>query len=511
MLGLDAADPVLLERWTEDGTLPHLARLREEGAYGRLLTSAGVLAGSPWPTFNTGQPPSVHGIYHDFQWRHESMEYARPSWDWLPSIPFWRKLENAVRVVACDVPMTLGCQQASGLEVTGWASHDSLAPPSSHPPGLLEEIRGRFGEWTPGEEGFGRSPVGELLALRGRLEDATRRSAELSAWLLERPWDLALTVFGAPHRAGHRLWDRSSIGGPVPDSEGAEFDGALRAVYRACDDAVGAVLAAAGSGTTVMVFSLHGMTANPARFDLLDGMLAHILEGDGAAPPTRGLVRRLGEALPVPLRRALTRSIPAGLRDGLVTRWSTGGMDWDRTAAFTLRADLQGYIRINVRGREARGIVEPAALDDLCARIAEGVATFRDADSGEPLVDAVVRPGLDAFPAAVRSERLPDLAVIWKETPGAAHRAVESGLFGLVERETPGRIPNGRSGNHRAAGFLLAQGPGIPAGGAPPPGAHILDLPPTALALLGARCTVPLAGKSLTFDHAPTPDTVRSP
>ena len=90
LIGLDAADPELIERWTADGTLPHLAALRRGGLSGRLATSAQYLAGSPWPTFYTGQPPSRHGIYHDYQWRHERMGFAAPTRDWVPASPFAR-------------------------------------------------------------------------------------------------------------------------------------------------------------------------------------------------------------------------------------------------------------------------------------------------------------------------------------------------------------------------------------------------------------------------------------
>jgi predicted AlkP superfamily phosphohydrolase/phosphomutase len=51
MIGLDAAEPALIERWIADDTLPALARLCARGSYGRLASSATWLAGSPWPTF----------------------------------------------------------------------------------------------------------------------------------------------------------------------------------------------------------------------------------------------------------------------------------------------------------------------------------------------------------------------------------------------------------------------------------------------------------------------------
>ena len=495
MIGLDAADPVLIERWTDDGTLPNLARLRREGTYGRLSSSARHLAGSPWPTFYTGQPASHHGIYHDYQWHQESMGYLRPTWDWLPAVPFWRGLEPARRVVAFDVPMTLGCHSATGTEVTGWASHDSLGPPQSHPRELIDDIRQRFGEWPVGHEAFGRSPVSELLALSRKLVEVTNRSAGLAASLLEREWDFAIVVFAAPHRGGHRLFDRSSIEGPIGEGEGVEFDEALRALYIACDEAVGKLLASA-KGAAVIAFSLHGMMPNITRIDLLDGMLSRVLENGSTAPTRRGLVRRLGEALPKELRAAVTRAVPTRLRNVLVTRWSTGGIDWTRTSAFTLRCDLQGYVRINLAGREARGLVPESELRPLCDRIADGLLSFRDADDGSPVVSEVLRT-TEVFPDGPRKHRLPDLLVMWPESPGAVHRAVKSSRYGSVERATPGRIPNGRSGNHRPQGFFVARGSGFPAGARLRPDAHILDLAPTVLEALRATSQGPLAGRPL--------------
>ena len=179
-----------------------------------------------------------------------------------------------------------------------------------------------------------------------------------------------------------------------------------------------------------------------------------------------------------------------------MTKWTTGGIDWTQTQAFTLRADLHGYIRINLLGREARGIVPPEEYHSLCRRISEGLHSFRDATTGEPLV-ADVCLASDVVPSGSRNDRLPDLIVRWSETSAAPHKAIEAPLLGRIVRATPGRIPNGRSGNHRSSGFLIARGPGIPAGTRLATGADILDLPPTVLARLGARSQVPLAGKVL--------------
>ena len=494
LIGLDAADPELIERWTADGTLPHLAALRRGGLSGRLATSAQYLAGSPWPTFYTGQPPSRHGIYHDYQWRHEHMGFAAPTRDWVPASPFWRHLAGDVPVIAYDVPMSLGVQAFNGIEVSGWAAHDKLAPPASYPADLLPTIMRRFGEWHIGPEQYGPPPVAELLELRDQLFGGIRHSADLALGLLQRPWRLAIVAFGALHRGGHRLFDRSSIAGAVTDSEGDRFDRALRDLYMACDDAVGQ-LASAAQDAVIIAFSTHGMMPNTSRVDLLDGMLTRVLDGRADVRPKRGLVRRVGEAVPVQWRRAAALHVPKALRNRIMTLWSAGGIAWDRTQAFTLRADLQGYIRVNLDGREQRGIVRAGhSFDQLCDRIAEGLMSFRDSTTHEPMIEAVERVD-QLYADGDRRDRLPDVLVRWSDTPAAAHVAVDSPRFGRVERATPGRIPNGRSGNHRGQGFLISCGPGIPAGARLRSDADIIDLAPTVVRLLGTRVSVPLAGQ----------------
>jgi predicted AlkP superfamily phosphohydrolase/phosphomutase len=496
MIALDAADPELVERWIADATLPHLAALRRRGASGRLASPAHYLAGSPWPTFATGQAPSYHGVYNDFQWQHETMSFAAPRADWLSVAPFWRRLAGDVPVVAYDVPMTLNLEPLNGLEISGWATHDKLAPTEAYPGELLPEIRRRFGEWHIGPEQYGPSAVNELLQLAEQLRASIEHSADLTLWLLERPWRLAIAAFSALHRGGHRLFDRSSVAGSTSDIQGERFDRSLRDLYVACDAAVGRLVAAAPDAT-VVAFSAHGMMANTARVDLLDDMLARVVSGRSDGQAQRGRLRRVVEAFPLEWRRAATARVPRAFRDRLITMWSAGGIAWERTPAFTLKADLQGYVRINLRGREQRGIVAPgAAFEELCARITEGLLSFRDVGTGEPFVAAVERIER-LYPDGDRRDRLPDLVVRWSDAPAGFHVAIDSPQFGRVLRSTPGRIPNGRSGNHRGEGFIIASGPRIPEGVRLGSGIGVIDLAPTVVRMLGTHTAAPLAGRPI--------------
>ena len=63
VVGLDGMDAKLTEQMLNDGKLPNLKRLSEEGAYRRLGTTLPALSPVAWSTFQTGVNPGAHNIF----------------------------------------------------------------------------------------------------------------------------------------------------------------------------------------------------------------------------------------------------------------------------------------------------------------------------------------------------------------------------------------------------------------------------------------------------------------
>ena len=500
MIGLDAAEITLVEQWMGEGAMPHLRALREGGAFARLESTAKWLVGSPWPSFYTGTTPSEHGLYHYLQWRPDLMAAVRPAPDWLPLQPFWRELAEYRRVVAIDVPLTYAPRDFGGVEVCGWATHETLQAPCTTPQSLMARVVGEFGAPPLGNEQARLLSAGELLEIRDQCIRSAGLSASLALELMRwQPWDLFIVCLAATHRAGHQLWDLSNMAGQAEAQQAEQLGDALKRVYAACDEAVGSLVREAGSDVVIMVFSLHGMGVNVSRVELLGEMLARVL-ADRSGPRSRrwgnDLLERLRAMTPSRLRSSVKGRLPYGWQDRLTQFWRTGGLDWDTTRAFAQFSDLDGYIRVNLRGRESAGIVEPGAeYEKLCARIAEGLATFADDRSGEPLVQSIARPD-DLYAHGRRTPYLPDLMVRWSDQPAVGHRAIVSPRYGSIAWPTPGRHPQGRSGNHRPDGFLIVGGGSAAARlGVSDP--HILDLAPTAYQLLGLTIPPQMRGRAL--------------
>jgi predicted AlkP superfamily phosphohydrolase/phosphomutase len=150
---------------------------------------------------------------------------------------------------------------------------------------------------------------------------------------------------------------------------------------------------------------------------------------------------------------------------------------WPRMMAFALPTFSEGYVRLNVKGREASGIVEPGDYDRVCDEVQAEIERTTDARTGRAIVRDVLRTRRSPMES---SPSLPDgdLIVRWEPCPTDV---VDNPALGRI-----GPLPYYRSGGHTEEGFLWLSGPGIAAGTRLSDG-RPTSLAPTLLALLGAR------------------------
>ncbi len=492
---LDAAEPTLIEKWMEDGSLPNLKRLKLKGAYGRLNSVAGWLAEAVPYCFYTGRNPASHGAHCYVMFEKETMKFRPPGPDWLPIRPFWRDFQaGGPRAVVLDVSNGPAPEPFNGVEIAGWATHDALVPFQTFPPEMAAWIRARYGAAILPDEIYSLVSKRDFVKTRQLLLEISQRFTDLCVELMRtEPWDFFLAYLFTLHHSGHRLWNPVNIREPLSSDEQAELGDTLRQVYVAADRAIGEMLEGLDDEILVMVMSMHGMGVNNSRTWIFPEMLQRVMGTTANRSASFSLVRRIRDLVPVEWRHRVKTKLPYGLRRWLTRTWRTSGIEWEHTRAFNLFSDTQGWVRINLKGREARGIVERTEYEDLCAEIAQGLRSFRDADTGEPVVASILRPH-QVFEGE-RLEDLPDLIVNWVDSPAAAHRAVVSPEFGEIPWPTPGHNPEGRSGNHRWQGFLLLAGGDVKPG--PIENAHMLDLAPTILTMLDQPVPAEMEGRVL--------------
>ena len=288
----------------------------------------------------------------------------------------------------------------------------------------------------------------------------TDRRFHLARHLLEtKPWQLFVMVEMGPDRMHHGFWKYIDAEHRKHEP-GNPYERAILDYYRHVDGLIGGLLEHADDDTLVLVVSDHGAKRLDGGIRVnewlrREGLLALEREPDGVCLP------------------------------------KDVGIDWAKTTAW---GDGGYYARVflNVRGREPEGTVAPedyeAVRDDLARRLAE----IPD-DEGRPLDTRVYRP--EELYDEVNGVA-PDLIVVFGDLfwRSVAHGRRRRGRADARERHGPD------DANHAQDGILIAAGAGVGARGELD--AHLLDVAPTVLELLGIEQPDGMRGHSLASELA---------
>ena len=461
ILGLDAADHLLIERWAAQGELPAFSRLLDEGAYGVLESTAGVFSGSAWISIATGCNPGKCGVYGRYQIANGTYNVRRIKASDSRVSPFWASFRGPVAVV--DVPKAPLFPGIDGVQLVEWGAYDHYSEFSSTPDHLSARVLDEFGSHPFLDRDFEVALHGrrDFDALRDLLIQGVKMKGRLNLALLKtsRP-RLFFSVFGETHAAGHAFWRFQDPRHPRYEPNGP-FATALRDVYRAIDGAVGEFLEELPRDCILLVLSSQGFSLDSmADEDFLCEILV-----------------KTGMSLPRLEKTNFGPYVPAM------------NFDMTRTRAFCLPTDLQGYIRINLRGREPDGVVPESEYDSVCRELEAELLAMRHREDGAPVVREVVRVR-DAFKGAF-TEELPDLSVVWNTEHIVTD--VESPGCGLMQRK-PDLSAGG--GNHRGVGFVLVYGSNVSKGRFV---GHVFDIAPTIGGLLGEARRTEWEGEALSI------------
>lgn len=500
LIGIDAADVTVVEQLMAAGQLPNIAAVRRRGAWARLRNEPPGFLSLVWPSFFNGTRVDEHGWYYGKMWRaaHQRLEYADDTW--LPQRPFWDDLnQSGVRMALIDVPYSMGAPTSfNGIYLNGWQCHDDFGR-HVYPAALWRDLVGRFGKPSLEPEVFGPQTADTLRRLRTKLVASLEQTAAVCEHLLDRErFDLFAVVLGGVHRGGHYLWDQSQIDArDLQASERRELADGNHDLYRAADAAVGRIVAKAPAGARVMVFALHGMGPNSGWTERFPDLVGQIHRGGPSGHVKTGLLYRIKKALPWELVREVTTRLPTEVNKRLISLWSARMLDWSSTRYFALPVDCNGFVRVNLCGREARGIVAPGnEYADAVGEIVDGFIGFQDVETGEPIVGSAIPIERLVGEQAPRRAVLPDVMVNWGERPLTASIGVRSARYGELRWERGARFGSGRSGNHLPWGWLVAAGPDIAAGHADGE-FETVDLTPTIFNWLGVPVPERFVGRAI--------------
>lgn len=170
-----------------------------------------------------------------------------------------------------------------------------------------------------------------------------------------------------------------------------------------------------------------------------------------------------------------------------VGRGALGHIDWDNTQAYGLGLN---QLFINLKGREARGVVPREDYENLVQSLQRDLEAMRDPETGARVVTEAVAPG----DAGAFADRAPDLLVGYNR----GYRSSDSSALGQVGDEIVSRNRDKWSGDHcmhpsHVPGVLLSTRP--LSGDIDDPSLH--DLAPTILETFGVDVPAAMTGRPL--------------
>jgi predicted AlkP superfamily phosphohydrolase/phosphomutase len=460
-IGLDAAEPWLVRKLIEQGQMPALKSLLDQGKWMRMGSTAFIGSGSVWPTFITGEDPGVHGVYGEWLWHPETMDITRYRGNNLA--PFWKQLaDKGVSLGILDVPFMPLIGLDDGFEISEWGPHDVVEGKTQigphHVAGLIAKEY-RHPIWL-GTSVAGPHDHPNLKKLgEACLTGIRLRGAIAKKLLVQTRPQLAMIGFTEIHRSAHYLWHTAEPEHPIYRNNGIAKLGITRPtieeIYIEVDRQIGELVKLVGDKTPVMVFSLHGMRPAHGAPGFLTPLLCEMgfarladWSDQSWCERSRSLMAKVKRYMPAGLKKLYYMIASPGTAHRLARPNMLPLYDWSHTQAFALPTDQHGWIRINLKGREAKGIVPLAHYEEICRELAERLRSLTT-DDGRPLVKDVMRP-----PHAEDALRqpLPDLIIHWEDAVFASPLRIRGSA---VKTEAVGRK---YVGQHSLEGFCILRG-----------------------------------------------------
>lgn len=481
-VGLDSPNNSVFEKWMDQGLLPNLAALRNESSCGIVSHRKINNDQNSWIPFLTGK--SLQNIDHWLStYQPRNYENSENSlYNAHGHQPFYA-VKGQARVVMFDLPVPI-TDNVDGIQIAGWATELNETFSASIPPSAITEIHEKYG-MDPKLDGalkyynqeFERyslsyqvpSPydIGALRLFRDKVLASTATRGRICRDLLQsEDCDLFLTEFPETHTAGHTFWHLSQSH-PLAGLSADFGPDPLLQIYQAVDHEIGLIAEMVGPNDELIVFSVDSLTADCleiARSLFLPeflyrwsfpGKAALAAGAAGTTPPQPRLdylmhwkheiwELRTGDGdrdLQSPKEQA-DHNDPFNWQP---TNWYKPV--WAQMKAFALPSIADGYIRLNVKGREARGVIDAAdyqrTCDEICSRLSELV----DPRTGRALVDRVIQTRRDPFEIDSRNSPA-DLIVLWQDESPVD--VVDSPLVGRI-----GPVPYFRPGGHQKQGTKI--------------------------------------------------------
>ena len=455
VIGLDCAAPELIfDRWRED--LPNLNRLADNGLYGDLQSTIPAITVPAWTSMLTSKDPGTLGFYgfrNRADYSYDKMKIAMG--DAVRDKRVWNYLgEAGLKSVVLGVPQTFPVRPINGHLVSGFLTPNTKSD-FSYPYAFKKEVLSVTPEYEFDVKEFRTEDKDHLLRQIYQMTESHFRLIDHA--MENKSWDFFMFVEIGVDRIHHGFWH-------FHDPEhfryepGNAYENVVHDYYVTLDNKIGEWLSKLDDDTAVLVVSDHGAKRM-----------------DGGICINEWLWRNGYLAF---------KKDPA---PGKIVGFEKMEIDWERTRAWG-SGGYYGRLFMNVKGREPEGVIEPSEYENTRDELVGRLTALTD-PQGNHIGTRVFKPqetyrNINGIP--------PDLIVYFGDLYWRSVGSMGYDGYHTTENDTG---PD--SCNHAENGMFILFDPKNPRNGQRVTKAHLMDVAPTILELMGLRVPSDFQGRIL--------------
>lgn len=372
VLGIDGASWNLLDRWIEEGELPNLKKVKENGFSGNLESTYPYVTFPAWKTYSTGRNPAKLDVYYWFTFDEEAGKLdfansrdfkAKEIWDYLEQ----KEISSGV----INMPSTYPAKDLeNGFMVSGTlASQDDFASPED----LEESLK---------EQDYRVNPEAEKNTEKWRdeIKDLIKLRTDIALDKLDEVDFMHLTFFYTD-KMQHNYWD---------GEETLE-------VWREVDRQIGRLL---GEDINLLIMSDHGLQKMDKFFYINswlqenDYLVRKTDAGDKAQKVGLNRDRLFSAVKLLGLQDLARKLVPKSIRrmipreDGVVEETDVvSKIDFENSKAFALSEGPLYIIEENVEDidllkRDLKSGLESFKNGEIVKEVIDGSEIYRGEYSG---------------------------------------------------------------------------------------------------------------------------------
>lgn len=384
VIGLDGGTFNVINPLIKEGKLPNIARIMEEGVYAYLDSTIPPLTPVAWPSMFTGKLPGKHGVFdfslptRNYNEKTKEIERKRVNSTFIKSKALWELLsEGGKRCIVIDVPLTYPPRRINGLMISRVMATQRMKV--TYPKELYRKLTRR-------KLLYARKIEDNLPEEHTGLDEKAKKSLDISKYLQEilkdidnkvrlirylndnYAWDFFMAVFMESDRAGHGFWkDQRKV----------------KKVYEKLDEAIGRIFSILPNNCLKFIVSDHGFKDIKGGFFLNEWLLKH-----GYVYKTFILDKK---------SKALFKNLNKFKEDFHKKPGKHMGrfkfkqkIDYEKSLAY-LYSETSYGLRINLKGRDPEGVVEPEAYEPLRERLIRELKNINDPLNGERIFGDVLK------------------------------------------------------------------------------------------------------------------------